>query len=104
MEPVVVTEVAAVTQQALLGDGRRNRALPGIVADVMIAGNGAKPDIEVGMTARGEREVVIPIGTVEADVTRVDDKIRSARGDDARHRSKIRGNQGRSRPRCVSET
>ena len=57
--------MAAVAQQALLADRRRNIALPRIVADIMISGNGARRDIEVEMTAPGEHEVVIPIGAVE---------------------------------------
>ena len=60
----------------------------------MIAGNGEKRDIKVGMTAPGEREVVISISAVEAYVTGVDDKIRSERRDDACHRSKVREEPG----------
>ena len=104
MEPGVVTEVAAVAQQALLADRRRNIALPRIVAHVMIAENGARRDIEVGMTARANArsssrsapsKLMSPVLTTRSG--RSVEMMRAI----AR---KFGANQDLSRPRCVSET
>jgi hypothetical protein len=55
----------------------------------VVARNGAKRDVELGMTRSGERQIVLQVGAVEADVSRVDDESRPQAGDDSNHRSKV---------------
>ncbi len=79
----------AIPEQARLGNWLSDVRLPGVVADVVIAGDGAERDVEPGVARPGECQVILDIGAVEADVPGVDDEIRLEDGNDAHQRLKV---------------
>jgi hypothetical protein len=67
--------MAPVPGQPGVGDGLLEIGPPGIVTDVVIAGHRPERDVERRVTRMRVREVVVEIGAVERDVTRVHDEV-----------------------------